>query len=694
MRRLSQIVAALISPASEPGALPLVDVGAQFTPGDEPGVTRTLNAAFLLAVAGAQHPQAGDAADHLARVADSGDPVAGFYREGLRRMGAEVRALAERDPGFADRLDELAAYLAGDGARRSPDELAERTWAVFFPEGTRIRGHEDERIEELRRRRTIRITRINPDPLSDPARQILFTVNLLLTGAPAGRRIDDLDLADEVKRAAHQAQREPQRFWYDHPVPVGIEPAASELLYGLRAMERGVAFEKRRGTLSADDRLRLVLSISTTHDALEAVARRYVTDEVRKMGGLEHVELYAFTEADAARLVTEVLAPAAEAFLDRGDAPGLLRVFGVRGRYGRHHSFGKAIAALWHVLVDPEVVATFKTDLDHSWPQEELVAETGASFLEHFVFPLWGGTGIDGQGRRLELGGMAGALVNEADIARGLFTPDVPLPDRPPEADEFVFFSALPQGLSTLGEASTRYGVGGPDGVATALERVHVHAGTVAILVDSLRRHRPFTPSFIGRAEDQAYVLSLFGEPEPQLAHVHNRELIQRHDKKAFAGAAIEASRIGTLVGDHERLLLFSELAGVLTEDREGLKAVADPFTGCFISKIPVTVMFLRLALRAAAMFARGERDEAEELVTLGAERLSQTLAFVEGTPSELAAAFRTEREGWNLFYDTLAALERRLAEGDALAAELADRVRRAVESCAVGASGARQATA
>jgi hypothetical protein len=94
--------------------------------------------------------------------------------------------------------------------------------------------------------------------------------------------------------------------------------------------------------------------------------------------------------------------------------------------------------------------------------------------------------------------------------------------------------------------------------------------------------------------------------------------------------------------------------------------------------------MFLRFALRAAAMFASGDRERAEELVTAGAARLSQTLAFVEGHPSELAASYRAEREGWDLFYDTLAVLERRLAEGDPLAQELAGQTRHIVEGCAV----------
>jgi len=678
--RLAEVVGALVAPRPGPGVLPLVDVDAQLEPGEATGPS--LNAAFLIALAGPAHPRSREAADLLERATGSGDAVAAFYLDGLRRIEQETRDLAEREPELVERIDALSEHLTGDEAGRSVDELAERTWSVFFPEGVGIRGREEERAAELRARRTIEITGTNPEPLTDPGRQVLFTVNLLLTGPPAGIEVDGLDLPDEVRRGLGELG--PQAFWYDHPIQVGIDAASSELRYGLSAMDRGMAFEKGRGTTEAGRRLRVALSVSTTHESLEEVAHPYLAEEVRRMGGLEHLELYAFAEADAARLVAEVLAPAAERFLGRADAQELLEVLGVRGPYGRHHSFGKAIAALWHVLIEPEVVATFKTDLDHSWPQEELVAETGASLLEHFTYPLWGGAGVDGHGRRLELGGFAAALVNEADIEDGLFTIDVPFPDREPEADELVFFSALPQALSTLGEASTRYGADGPDGVTTAIERIHVHAGTVGILVDSLRRHRPFTPSFIGRAEDQAYILSTFGEPEPRLAHVHHRELIQRHDKKAFAGAAIEAARVGTWVGDYERLLFFSELAGALAEDRDEVKAVADPFTGGFISRIPVTVVFLRLALRAAALAAKGDAGEAEELVAMAATRLSTTLAFTQGHPSELAERLRAEREGWDLFYETLDELERRLAEGDEKAVELADRARRIVAACAV----------
>ncbi len=89
------------------------------------------------------------------------------------------------------------------------------------------------------------------------------------------------------------------------------------------------------------------------------------------------------------------------------------------GAYGRHYTFLKAVTALWQVLVDPDVRGTFKIDLDQVFPQAELVAETGASAFEHLETPLWGALGVDPDGRELELGMIAGALVNERDIGRG-----------------------------------------------------------------------------------------------------------------------------------------------------------------------------------------------------------------------------------------------------------------------------------
>ena len=70
----------------------------------------------------------------------------------------------------------------------------------------------------------------------------------------------------------------------------------------------------------------------------------------------------------------------------------------------------------------------------------------------------------------------------------------------------------------------------------------------------------PFTPSFINRAEDQAFGISTIQEGE-YLSHIHGKDLIMRHDKHAFAMKSIEISKFGKEIGNLERILLFSQYA-------------------------------------------------------------------------------------------------------------------------------------
>jgi len=280
---------------------------------------------------------------------------------------------------------------------------------------------------------------------------------------------------------------------------------------------------------------------------------------------------------------------------------------------------------------------------------------------------------------------IAGALVNESDIGHCLFTPDVALPRGPLRPDEYIFFSGLPQAVSTQAEMMTRYDGPQFNGRTTCIQRVHVTGGTNGIRIDSLRRHRPFTPSFIGRAEDQAYLLSALHRPEPRLAYVHKDGLIMRHDKEAFARQAIEAAESGRTVGDYVRMLYFSTYADVISESSAELKEILDPFTGCFISKIPITVSHLRLALTAARLFDEQQNDKALELIKIGARRLPKALEFIGGENSALKDQYETERRGWDLYYDTLDAVEQALANNDPLAASLQQKARDLINNCMVG---------
>jgi hypothetical protein len=358
----------------------------------------------------------------------------------------------------------------------------------------------------------------------------------------------------------------------------------------------------------------------------------------------------------------------------------------VDGRYGRHYSFLKAVAALWHVAIDPEIRATFKIDLDQVFPQDVLLAETGRTLFGHLATPLWGATARDTDGGELELGMLAGALVNERDIGQGLFTPDVPIPDRPPTMDEHIFFSGLPQSISTRAEMMERYDGPAIDGTTRALERIHVTGGTNGIRVDALRRHRPFTPTWVGRAEDQAYLLSTLGRPGPRLAYAHAAGLIMRHDKEAFAGQAMAAAHIGKLIGDDERILVFSAYVAAITGDGAAVHRLLDPFTGCFVSDFPVTLVLLRLALRTLRLFADGQADDAREYATDGARRIAETLDS-HGEPAVVVHRLAAERTAWGHYYDALDALEVGIAEDRPSAIRARARAVSIIDDCRIGNS-------
>ena len=525
-------------------------------------------------------------------------------------------------------------------------------------------------------------SKINPSPVDAPSEQILFSSNVLLT-VPPEEDMESLSVEPGIMDVLRSAMAQDQMYWYDHPIPVGIETEKNEAVYGLMALDQAVRFEINRGNAPSDAAVPVILSISTTHNGLETLAHDYLASELEKAGGIDHLRIYAAGEKDVRSLLDNILLPAVDHFLPGRDALLLAEVLGVDGEYGRHYSFLKAAAALWQVLIDSEIKATFKLDLDQVFPQEKLVSETRRSAFEHLCDPLWGAVGTDSEGRDIELGMLAGALVNEADIKGGLFTPDVKWPSDPPLPEQWIFSSNLPQALSTEAEMMTRYGDNGHDGQTACLQRVHVTGGTTGIMIEHLRRHRPFTPGWIGRAEDQAYLLSVMFPPVgPALRYAHASGLIMRHDKESFASEAMELARIGKLVGDYVRILTFTSYARALPWDIDAIKKAVDPFTGCFISRLPVTVSCLRMALKTADMFASGtdaKIKDGEELIRVGTRRLGEAMAEY-GDMDAVQERLHREREGWDLYYAVLDALENALEEGDPFAESIREKAQELVE--------------
>lgn len=687
--QLEAIVSALISPREKTQSFLHVDLAPHFDErrNDNGEIARSLNAAFLIALAGNMHPASERAHRYLARMAASvgWDEVAAFYLRGIELVGREIDDVCEQNPQFALHLRNLTEWMSHEENLNKMEETAEKMWSVFFPEAQGILAHEREKAGALREKRTITVTQLNPASITNPARQMLFTANVLLTIPPAHTSLHELPLSADLREKLSNILQEPQIHFYDHPVQIGAEEEKNEVLYGLRALESAFEFEQQRGNMSGHARAQCVLSVSVTHSGIKDIAKSSLKQVFSRSGTFSNIDVYVITEADVQRIIAEILAPAAKHYLERDDAGEYLEVFGVDGEYGRHYSFLKAVAPFWSILIQPEIRATFKIDLDQVFPQKELVDEAGASAFEHFKSPLWGARGVDFRGKSVELGMIAGALVNAHDIDKSLFTPDVPYPGGLRSADEYIFFSTLPQALSTEAEMTTRYNQDILDGTRTCIQRIHVTGGTTGILVESLRNHRPFTPSFIGRAEDQAYILSTLPHPGTRLGYVHKDGLIMRHDKEAFAQEAIQSAHIAKLVSDYVRILYFSAYAEALTRDVMSLKDIIDPFTGCFVSTIPATVVYLRFALKAEALFADNRVGQGVVFIKSGARRITEALDFVGGTHSMLARQYDKERLGWDLYYDTLTAIEDALKREDGFAQGLLKKARGIIDGCIIG---------
>jgi hypothetical protein len=687
--KFEAIIGALISKTGEHVPLTGIDIIDQFRPEETSpeSAIRNLNSAFLLLLCGQSHPFYSRARDFLKKHEKhpTFKNAIEFYRDGLALVRDEIKRRYTEDVDFRNDLDKLYAWIGKPKNFLNRLETIDTVWKLFFPEGVFLFDDRAKNVEALRKKRSIRIHSLNPDPIHEPAGEMLFTSNVLLTLPLSTSSIQKLALSDMLKQSLERIKGEHQLYWYDHPIPVGVEPDKNEVIYGIRGLDEAIAFEKDRGAVKKDTKVNCILSISVTHAGLQHVAKACLEEMFKHVRDLDHLRIYAMTESDTLRLVNEIFVPAAKHFFGLDDGTLLNEIIGVDGEYRRHYSFLKAIAAFWQVFLDPRIKATFKIDLDQVFPQHELVRESGLSAMDHFKTPLWGAQGEDEEGNRVELGMIAGALVNREDISRSLFTVDVIFPNEAIKGAEWIFFSRLPQALSTEAEMMTRYGNGLFGGDNRCIQRIHVTGGTCGILVESLRRHRPFTPGFIGRAEDQAYILSvLFEKPAGNLRYVHKDGLIMRHDKKKFAVEAIKSAYTGKLIGDYVRILMFSHYADALPWPVEKTKRCIDPFTGCFVSRIPFTVVYLRLALQGALYFNEGKYKEGFELLQMGTNRLYRTIKSLSNRPDSLKKRYLAEKKAWDLYYDILEGIENGLREGDPFALDMIEKAKNLIKECEV----------
>lgn len=517
-------------------------------------------------------------------------------------------------------------------AGRAISDSAHPLWALFSPEAIEC----EENPEKVRNRiQTVRTISQISKPLaviSDVASQLLLTSNVLLSIPLEGDDTHHIKLNKTFHGVLKSAQTEDQKYWYDHPIPIGIPAEENEILYGLQHLDQALSVEVERGNMSKTQQLTVVLSCSVTHPSLAKIAKEYVEYEIRTHLQLKYIQVAVFSEKECQETLVTAF-PNASA--------DLKNVFGVNGYYGRHYTFLKAIAALWQKSINPKLKATFKIDLDQVFDQKMLINETGKSAFELISQSNWGTDGVDAEGKSIHLGMLAGGLVNETDTHKGLFTADVKAPNGKDYATfEQLFCSRWPQSISTEEEILSK---------RDNLQRVHVTGGTNGILIDALYKFRPFTPTFIHRAEDQAFILSALANPVngQHLVYSHQPGLIMRHDKAAFAGRAMQVAESGKALGDIERVLLFSSYAKKHPAGLAELKKKLYPFTGTFISQTPVTLALVRFLLEGSA--------KNSDYLDSGSLRLAKCLDYCENS---LSTEVDSNFKGWNEYYDNLIELQ------------------------------------
>ncbi len=658
----------------------LLDLASPLPADSDPSVGRNLCRAFLTMLSSEPGTSERDqASGKLRQRLEDREwrDLASFFQKSCQAIERELEAAMTEEPELRKRMHELGkATDAGLAGRTPMGDLIQAFRAVFLPQAVGVEKAWDEKVEELRKRRSARIETLCSDPVDRPAREILWTSNALLTVPPKDARIEDLHFEPDLRLRLETEELGQQKYWYDHPVQMGVRPEGNEILYGLRGLSEMLQFEKKRATAHPDDRLKVVLSVSVTHPALQAVAGPYIEQTLDRAAGVRDLDIHVVTETDTERLLEGFLLPAARAYgLEGAPADLLPVVFGVNGPYGRHYNFLKAVAALWQVIRDPSLKATFKIDLDQVFPQDRLVRELDRSAFELLTTPLWGASARDTDGHSILLGMLAGALVNQADIDRGLFTPDVTLPKSGLSADRWVFATQVPQALSTAAEMMARCDTPPLDGKECCLTRVHVTGGTNGIRIDALRRFRPFTLSRISRAEDQAYLMSaLHRQPAPYLRYVHAPGLIMRHDKAGFAGEAIQTAAAGKAVGDYERMILFSHYARALPWPWQETQTSLNPFTGSFVHRIPLTTALVAFTLKALISSKNGGKVNFEDFLEVGVHKLGPLIDAFQEQPYWLRRSYEQERMAWGSYYDILDRIGEDLRRENPQAVRLAER--------------------
>ena len=295
---------------------------------EKKSVFEALNLSFLVLLSGELHPryQVSGKLFEVSKIDKRYEFISAFFEDGTTLINEEITNEALHNTSIESIMNEML---------RSHKVLPD-IWKLFFPGMKDLTNNVTESVKSIRSKRIIDMLELNPDPISDPDKQILFTSNILLTMPTTSTNIKTLDLPNPLKQKIKEAVKEEQVYWYDHPIQIGVENDKNKIIYGLRGLNEAIAFEKKMKNIDAKAKISIVLSVSVTHRGLRNIANQYIEEVIKKVGGFEHLNIFVFQEEDTKKIVQQILLPSARLI---GNTHTEFQAFEVDGEYSRHIVF-------------------------------------------------------------------------------------------------------------------------------------------------------------------------------------------------------------------------------------------------------------------------------------------------------------------------------------------------------------------
>lgn len=404
---------------------------------------------------------------------------------------------------------------------------------------------------------------------------------------------------------------------YDHPVPLFVRDEWHELVNCLDELETDLDFEKEQGVLPGDHRMLVTLSVSVTHERLDALCGMWIKALLRNKV-YRNLRVLVLTEEAVKRIKRELLS---------ADHP----VYSVFGKYAKHFNALKYTQLLLERAYG--ILAGFKLDTDEGIRSHDAHAVTGKTWLQILCHGCWGAAATDWKGRAVTLAVNEGEYINSADLDRlgyreSARCPDVAAPDSY-IGPEIFFNKAFAHGRATaLYNQFNR--------LEDHISHPVVKGGGYGITNIGLRGATPFAFSQVGRAEDQQFYFSglargIRGIFHPDLRIAHYKHAVARSEHRT------QAARF---IGDMYRLILFGELASAY-----GVKEDLDPMPGVFAGEMARCQAFFNLLYRAYVFAADGDTENCDILINEGKAELKGLQREIDS--GEVARKLQEEQDQW-----------------------------------------------